>query len=808
MKLRQKLAVVMASAMAVSAVPVVTMADSTADRTNRPVYVKDGGVISDKAYEKQALKITLEDTLEATTESQVYVYLNLIDGTFTGEDVVVTTTIYNANGVKSTTTAGVYLDVVGGSSVATLKFDKDINIGVFEKAEIMIPLQNCVNVTGDTKLWIDGNDSEIDDVKEKDAILIATKKGAKAGVSVGSVPNVYATSRYGTSVADIKITEDVDNRITDKKIRITVDHEDYEFYANNIGADGYPGGKITVTGERGFEGRLLDDKGKQCDSVEVEYKVIDHKYDEYEEIELELPETYNAAGDGVYVLNGVKVVSETRTPRQGDLEFTVSAAPVKGADIISTSITVAKVAEFSTDLTVKEKKEVKSGKVASPQISYTEKTAYSAGSGDVDFVLDKGTLKKIGGKELYTKDSNGYRVDNEKEIVTAIRDSAGNKNVDAIEFIYEDGWRNSRKDDRYDHVKGFILTVDADEDRTNDQNEDKNNQHDETATTFFKDLTIDVQTKLDMTGEIKLTANGRFTNESSAVIANVTPDIKFEGTPVTLKVGQSGQKGGKMVISEVTAGAFPRHGVMKIQLPQKSGLTFTSIPDAVVEGAAAKIKMKENDSTTLFVEIDRHSAKDVPATITIENVEITVDRTVPQDEYDVTLSFVDQRDYDGVGDYAGSLTINDFIVIGTPNTEELTSNGLPVGTATFTIGSKNYTVNGVTREMDAAAYIQDPGYTMVPIRYVANAFGVPEGDILFSKGKATFFAGGRTIQFTSGSNVALVNGAPIDMATKVVIKDGRTYAPVGEISRLLGIKADWDATAKVATFTNAPKADK
>ena len=311
-----------------------------------------------------------------------------------------------------------------------------------------------------------------------------------------------------------------------------------------------------------------------------------------------------------------------------------------------------------------------------------------------------------------------------------------------------------------------------------------------------------------MTGEIKLTANGRFTNESSAVIANVTPDVKFEGTPVTLKVGQSGQKGGKMVISEVTAGAFPRHGVMKIQLPQKSGLTFTSIPDAVVEGAAAKIKMKENDSTTLFVEIDRHSAKDVPATITIENVEITVDRTVPQDEYDVTLSFVDQRDYDGVGDYAGSLTINDFIVIGTPNTEELTSNGLPVGTATFTIGSKNYTVNGVTREMDAAAYIQDPGYTMVPIRYVANAFGVPEGDILFSKGKATFFAGGRTIQFTSGSNVALVNGAPIDMATKVVIKDGRTYAPVGEISRLLGIKADWDATAKVATFTNAPKADK
>ena len=40
------------------------------------------------------------------------------------------------------------------------------------------------------------------------------------------------------------------------------------------------------------------------------------------------------------------------------------------------------------------------------------------------------------------------------------------------------------------------------------------------------------------------------------------------------------------------------------------------------------------------------------------------------------------------------------------------------------------------------------------------------------------------------------------MATKVVVKDGRTYAPVGEVARILGVSSSWDNTTKTATFTN------
>ena len=91
---------------------------------------------------------------------------------------------------------------------------------------------------------------------------------------------------------------------------------------------------------------------------------------------------------------------------------------------------------------------------------------------------------------------------------------------------------------------------------------------------------------------------------------------------------------------------------------------------------------------------------------------------------------------------------------------------------------------------------------MVPVRYVANAFGVSDSDILFGKGTVTLFAGERTISLTTGSNIAVVNGNNVAMSTKVVNKDGRTYVPAGQIASLLGVKSTWDSASKTATFEN------
>ncbi len=41
----------------------------------------------------------------------------------------------------------------------------------------------------------------------------------------------------------------------------------------------------------------------------------------------------------------------------------------------------------------------------------------------------------------------------------------------------------------------------------------------------------------------------------------------------------------------------------------------------------------------------------------------------------------------------------------------------------MTIGERPYTVNGKTMAMDAPPFITDNGRTMVPVRFIANAFG-------------------------------------------------------------------------------------
>ncbi len=119
--------------------------------------------------------------------------------------------------------------------------------------------------------------------------------------------------------------------------------------------------------------------------------------------------------------------------------------------------------------------------------------------------------------------------------------------------------------------------------------------------------------------------------------------------------------------------------------------------------------------------------------------------------------------------------------------------------ASFKIGSREYKVNGTSKTMDATPYIQN-GYTMIPIRYVADALGIESKDIKANRGVITINAGGKTLTLTNNSTKVTVNDKVINMATKVIIKNGRTYVPVGEIGRLLDVKVSWNNNTKTATF--------
>ena len=326
--------------------------------------------------------------------------------------------------------------------------------------------------------------------------------------------------------------------------------------------------------------------------------------------------------------------------------------------------------------------------------------------------------------------------------------------------IYED-------DDNTKAIIGFVYTVDAD-DKTNGK--------------LNKEFTLELAPSIDDSGVVTLTASGK-----RAIGEDLTLEIATINAPFTVKMntiaataGVKDQKGGKLTITETEKGNI-KAGTFQIQL--EDGVKFSDAPEIKVTAGDMVIEKVEVDSTTksiLNVTVKR--ASKTASTIEISNFAVSADRTMADGSYTATIS--------GTNLGKGEIEIDKFLVVGEQDV-----------TASFKIGAATYTVNGEEKAMDGQAYLTENGRTMIPVRYVSEAFGISGKDVLFNKGTVTLLAGNRTIQLTNGSNIAILNGVQITMDEKVVIKDGRTYIPMGEIGRLLGVSVSWDNTTKTATFT-------
>ena len=118
----------------------------------------------------------------------------------------------------------------------------------------------------------------------------------------------------------------------------------------------------------------------------------------------------------------------------------------------------------------------------------------------------------------------------------------------------------------------------------------------------------------------------------------------------------------------------------------------------------------------------------------------------------------------------------------------------------FTVNEPYYLVNEVKNEMNAAPYIEQ-GYMMVPVRYVALAFGAKEADITGEGNQIHLSVFNKQITLEKESKIAIVDGKRIEMAQPIKIVQGRVYAPIGEISKLLGVEKAWNQGNQSAEFT-------
>lgn len=111
------------------------------------------------------------------------------------------------------------------------------------------------------------------------------------------------------------------------------------------------------------------------------------------------------------------------------------------------------------------------------------------------------------------------------------------------------------------------------------------------------------------------------------------------------------------------------------------------------------------------------------------------------------------------------------------------------------IGKTTASVNGETKTLDAAPRIVEAGYTLVPIRFVAEALGIQVEWLPESK-QIRFFDQNTEMLLTVGSKTARINGREHSMDYPPIIdsqySQGRTLVHIRFVGEAFGCSLDWE----------------
>jgi len=732
-----------------------------------------------------------------------------------------TLTVSITNPAARATTAGMKFQVIdvneftedGRKYSSTLRVDL---FGTFEKGEVYrIPLLAKVGGDDEVLIKLDGRDSFI-----TSNTFTLTEKLTDKRISVAAESNKITVDDI-EEIGAINITETAIDALqkdgnTNRKIKITLPtSSDLEFNLTKTKKS------ITATGKRGFYGEK-----EEGSDISVAYGTSSrNSVEDRRTLIVELPNWSDPTAKGEITLTGIFVQPEEQVAAIGDVNVTIEeyvADAAKSTNLVEkTTVKVAEIKEYDVTLKVKDDAPVsvkagRSGIVNDTAVTFILEEAVKdslVDSRKIEFTLENGYI--FGPADIDTENemtsytSNQYKekaLARFKELITEeeIKFEEKAKNVDLTSLkldINQDG-----------QVIGFTAVY-----------------PELTAEKADKlKITIPVATNVQATGEIKVKANNLFTRSDiedvECVVGKVVEPIKVDVETAQIKVGLQAQKAGSITITETEKGMLER-GWLFLAADAQEGITFDKLPTIEVkdqDGKELEIKniALSKDKTMIGLEVTRTSEE--ASVIEIKDITFTADRTVPEASYDLAIWGTALTDENVVGinnftqnalytnkyfnQISDKYVVEDFISMTTKNTEDITVGGLRATTTSFVMGESKFTVNGETETMDVVAYAKD-GYTMIPVRYLAKAFGIEGNAIQYDKATstATIIAGNKVIAITAGQSFIIVNGTKVPMATKAEVKDGRMCVPMAYIAAALGVDKSWDAATKTATFTNVAK---
>jgi len=299
--------------------------------------------------------------------------------------------------------------------------------------------------------------------------------------------------------------------------------------------------------------------------------------------------------------------------------------------------------------------------------------------------------------------------------------------------------------------------------------------------------------------------------DTDVTVAKILAPVDVKVELSDLRTGVQKQALGSITITERFPGAL-RDGTddnkLEVSLSDKIVKEINDFDKDSVKIVKGDIvldldKNKKLTTPGIQIHVDSVSIKD-PAEIKISGPTVTLDRTPAEGKYSASVggtALVDNAQYNG-WNFSGSVWEGDYLNVVTPADSDVYSQ------ASFTIDERSYKalVNGdwKTIAMDAAPFIDGNNRTMVPVRYAAEALGVPDSLVTYDSlsKTVTIIKGSKVISVPVGKNYLVANGSQINTDTAAVNKDGRVYLPVAPITLALGSTYTWDGATKTVTITN------
>jgi len=309
---------------------------------------------------------------------------------------------------------------------------------------------------------------------------------------------------------------------------------------------------------------------------------------------------------------------------------------------------------------------------------------------------------------------------------------------------------------------------------------------------FAGDITVDITGNAGVTGSYKL--------------GTVAAPLTITAEKTDMVVGVQNQAAGKIVAKEVKAGALENNGQIILNFIGGSVASFEGKPVVTVTEGDLDIEVDSYNANQIVLEVKSDSLR--ASTFEITGLKYTLSRSVPEGDFtiaitdgytvgnavladsDVRAAFLAADDFDIIAKVSNATVVTPASGVGTPVVVE----------SKFVIDAKTYKVGDVEKVMDVAPFIQD-GRTMLPVRFVAEALGVSEDNIIWNAvtKQVTIMKGDRIAQLTIGSDKMLVNGVTVTMDTKAAVKDGRTVLPVRFVAQALGANIAWDEATRTVT---------